>query len=118
MNREKRLGMEHVVERLAKAMKASLVRKQSVEYFYWARKTKPAQPVNFPPVSPPYRRFSSAEIVAATGNFDESQLLGQGGFGRFYRGVIDDGATMVTVEHWWHRYNQDFFRAYVQDTYW
>lgn len=53
--------------------------------------------------------------MAATRNFDESQLLGQGGFGRFYRGVIDDGATMVTVQRWGHRYNQDFFRAYVQD---
>ncbi|KAG6483518.1 receptor-like protein kinase FERONIA [Zingiber officinale] len=43
------------------------------------------------------RHFSFAEIKAATKGFDESLLLGVGGFGKVYRGVID-GGTMVAIK--------------------
>ncbi|KAJ8491557.1 hypothetical protein OPV22_013278 [Ensete ventricosum] len=44
------------------------------------------------------RYFSIAEIKAATKDFDESLLLGVGGFGKVYRGEIDGGATKVAIK--------------------
>ncbi|KAL3826205.1 hypothetical protein ACJIZ3_022234 [Penstemon smallii] len=43
------------------------------------------------------RHFSINEIKAATKNFDESLLLGVGGFGKVYRGEIDSG-TKVAIK--------------------
>ncbi|GLU17532.1 hypothetical protein SLE2022_338950 [Rubroshorea leprosula] len=37
------------------------------------------------------KRFTLAEICAATKNFDESLVIGVGGFGKVYRGEIEDG---------------------------
>ncbi|KAL1827306.1 hypothetical protein DCAR_0206465 [Daucus carota subsp. sativus] len=43
------------------------------------------------------RYFSLAEIKQATKNFDESHVIGVGGFGKVYRGVID-GDTKVAIK--------------------
>ncbi|CAI9088571.1 OLC1v1022928C1 [Oldenlandia corymbosa var. corymbosa] len=43
------------------------------------------------------RFFSFQEIMDATNKFDESSLLGVGGFGRVYKGTLDDG-TKVAVK--------------------
>ncbi|KAL1217421.1 Receptor-like serine/threonine-protein kinase ALE2 [Cardamine amara subsp. amara] len=43
------------------------------------------------------KTFTASEIVKATNNFDESRVLGEGGFGRVYEGVFDDG-TKVAVK--------------------
>lgn len=43
------------------------------------------------------RRFSLREMQLATGNFNESNIIGQGGYGKVYRGVLTDN-TRVAVK--------------------
>ncbi|KAK8654712.1 hypothetical protein V6N13_107315 [Hibiscus sabdariffa] len=43
------------------------------------------------------KTFTASEIERATDNFDDSRILGEGGFGRVYSGVLDDG-TKVAVK--------------------
>ncbi|CAI0387272.1 unnamed protein product [Linum tenue] len=43
------------------------------------------------------KTFSASDIERATHNFDDSRTLGEGGFGRVYSGVLDDG-TQVAVK--------------------
>ncbi|KAG6498034.1 receptor-like protein kinase FERONIA [Zingiber officinale] len=44
------------------------------------------------------RYFSFEEIQTATKDFDESLLLGVGGFGKVYLGEIDDGTMKVAIK--------------------
>ncbi|KAK7285140.1 hypothetical protein RJT34_19900 [Clitoria ternatea] len=43
------------------------------------------------------RYFSLQEIMQATKNFEESNVIGVGGFGKVYKGVIDNG-TQVAIK--------------------
>ncbi|KAK8697015.1 hypothetical protein V6N13_113179 [Hibiscus sabdariffa] len=43
------------------------------------------------------KTFTASEMERATDNFDDSRILGEGGFGRVYSGVLDDG-TKVAVK--------------------
>lgn len=43
------------------------------------------------------KTFSSSDIEKATDNFNDTRLLGEGGFGRVYSGVLADG-TKVAVK--------------------
>jgi len=43
------------------------------------------------------KRFSLREIQLATDSFNESNLIGQGGFGKVYRGLLPD-KTKVAVK--------------------
>lgn len=43
------------------------------------------------------KRFTLAEIRAATKNFDDSLVIGVGGFGKVFKGEIDDG-TLVAIK--------------------
>ncbi|KAB2619779.1 receptor-like protein kinase FERONIA [Pyrus ussuriensis x Pyrus communis] len=49
---------------------------------------------------PPYlcRYLQLAEIKAATENFNDTFIIGVGGFGNVYKGYIDDGATPVAIK--------------------
>ncbi|PRQ53274.1 putative protein kinase RLK-Pelle-CrRLK1L-1 family [Rosa chinensis] len=42
--------------------------------------------------------FSLAEIKAATKNFDDTLIVGVGGFGHVYKGYFDNGATLVAIK--------------------
>ncbi|XP_052197556.1 probable LRR receptor-like serine/threonine-protein kinase At4g29180 isoform X2 [Diospyros lotus] len=44
------------------------------------------------------RRFSLAEILSATNNFDDPLVIGEGGFGKVYKGFIDYGSTTVAIK--------------------
>ncbi|GKB22750.1 putative transferase, protein kinase RLK-Pelle-RLCK-VIIa-2 family protein [Tanacetum coccineum] len=45
----------------------------------------------------PCRRFKFSEIMIATGNFDESLVIGHEGFGKVYKGEVYNGLSLVAV---------------------
>lgn len=47
------------------------------------------------PYSGSSKTFSASDIERATNNFDPSRILGEGGFGLVYRGVLEDGLEVA-----------------------
>ncbi|KAI8558263.1 hypothetical protein RHMOL_Rhmol04G0077100 [Rhododendron molle] len=44
------------------------------------------------------RRFSLAELMSVTNNFNDEFVIGSGGFGKVYKALIDDDATTVALK--------------------
>ncbi|KAL0318616.1 UNVERIFIED_CONTAM: Receptor-like protein kinase FERONIA [Sesamum angustifolium] len=44
------------------------------------------------------RQFSLAEMQLATRNFSDAHLIGKGGFGKVYKGLIDNGRETVAIK--------------------
>ncbi|GFY82562.1 DNA repair-recombination protein [Actinidia rufa] len=44
------------------------------------------------------RCFSLSEILTATNNFDDASVIGIGGFGKVYKGFIDNGTITVAIK--------------------
>ena len=44
------------------------------------------------------RQFSLAEIQLATGDFSDEHLIGNGGFGKVYKGLIDNESVSVAIK--------------------
>ncbi|KAL0383855.1 UNVERIFIED_CONTAM: putative receptor-like protein kinase [Sesamum radiatum] len=44
------------------------------------------------------RRFSLAEIQSATENFNDAFVIGKGGFGKVYKGLVDKGKQTVAIK--------------------
>ncbi|KAH6791923.1 hypothetical protein C2S52_002400 [Perilla frutescens var. hirtella] len=52
------------------------------------------------------RYFTIAEIKTATRNFDSNFIIGKGGFGNVYKGLVDKGAITVAIKRLHHSSNQ------------
>ncbi|XP_057467396.1 receptor-like protein kinase FERONIA [Actinidia eriantha] len=50
------------------------------------------------PLKESCRCFSLSEILTATNNFDDASVIGIGGFGKVYKGSIDNGTITVAIK--------------------
>ncbi|CAD6259252.1 unnamed protein product [Miscanthus lutarioriparius] len=51
--------------------------------------------VDPPPNKPTWRCFSYEELDQATNGFHQDNMVGKGGYGEVYRGVLDDGRAVA-----------------------
>ncbi|KAJ0526928.1 putative protein kinase RLK-Pelle-CrRLK1L-1 family [Helianthus annuus] len=54
------------------------------------------------------RRFSLTEVRSATGEFNDDFVIGNGGFGKVYKGYIDNASTVVAIKRLNESSNQGF----------
>ncbi|KAK6931378.1 Malectin-like domain [Dillenia turbinata] len=64
---------------------------------YYSSKRQTQNPM-FWPSSEQCQYFSLSELRLATGNFSNNCLIGEGGFGKVYKGSIDGGSSKVAVK--------------------
>ncbi|KAI3464360.1 hypothetical protein Pfo_021023 [Paulownia fortunei] len=62
------------------------------------RKTSGISRTSMPSFKGQFMRLSYADLLKATGGFLEANLIGAGRFGSVYKGILDDGKTMVAVK--------------------
>ncbi|XBH95605.1 hypothetical protein VPH35_086142 [Triticum aestivum] len=105
MEMDRRPEMIDVTESLRALRKTQVQGKQTI--FPWGWRNKSAAQNNWQssssvtPQSLPSnlcRHFSLREMKSATGNFVGSHIVGQGGSGIVYYGMIDAGATKVAIK--------------------
>uniref|UniRef100_A0A8R7ULC8 Protein kinase domain-containing protein n=1 Tax=Triticum urartu TaxID=4572 RepID=A0A8R7ULC8_TRIUA len=105
MEMDRRPEMIDVAESLRALRKTQVQGKQTI--FPWGWRNKSAAQNNWQssssvtPQSLPSnlcRHFSLREMKSATGNFAGSHIVGQGGSGIVYYGMIDAGATKVAIK--------------------
>ncbi|KAJ0754321.1 putative protein kinase RLK-Pelle-CrRLK1L-1 family [Helianthus annuus] len=60
------------------------------------------------------RRFSLREVKAATNEFNDDFVIGNGGFGKVYKGYIDDAATTVAIKRLTESSNQGLQEFYTE----
>ncbi|KAL9177991.1 hypothetical protein ABFS82_01G096100 [Erythranthe guttata] len=61
-----------------------------------ASKKSPSSPPSFAGVT--FLRLSYSDLLKATGGFAEANLVGFGRFGHVYKGILDDGVTVIAVK--------------------
>ncbi|XP_052200110.1 receptor-like protein kinase FERONIA isoform X2 [Diospyros lotus] len=65
---------------------------------YLGKKSGQEDTLSSLPSEGPYRPFSLAELQSATRNFDDGLVIGSGGFGNVYKGLINGGTTTVAIK--------------------
>ncbi|KAF5821125.1 putative protein kinase RLK-Pelle-L-LEC family [Helianthus annuus] len=70
--------------------------------WYRRRKRKFAEVLEVWEVEYGPHRFCYKELYKATQGFKESELLGKGGFGQVYKGILPELGTPVAVKKVWH----------------
>ncbi|XP_052200092.1 receptor-like protein kinase FERONIA isoform X2 [Diospyros lotus] len=65
---------------------------------YLGKKSGQEDILSSSPSEGPYCRFSLAQLQLATRNFDDGLVIGSGGFGNVYKGLINGGTTTVAIK--------------------
>ncbi|KAL8053363.1 hypothetical protein ABFX02_05G066300 [Erythranthe guttata] len=70
-----------------------------VVFLYKKRRTPNASVSSLPSLTgTPFLRLSYSDLLKATGGFVATSLVGFGRFGYVYKGILDDGVTVVAVK--------------------
>ncbi|OWM81797.1 L-type lectin-domain containing receptor kinase S.4-like [Punica granatum] len=82
--------------------------------FYIVRKIRNADPIEDWELDIGPHRFSYQELKRATDGFKGNQLLGAGGFGQVYRGILRNSKTQIAVKRISHESKQGL-REFVSE---
>ncbi|XP_052200097.1 receptor-like protein kinase FERONIA isoform X3 [Diospyros lotus] len=65
---------------------------------YLGQKSRQEDTLSSLPSEGPYCCFSLAQLQSATRNFDDGLVIGSGGFGNVYKGLLNGGTTTVAIK--------------------
>ncbi|KAG8378442.1 hypothetical protein BUALT_Bualt08G0137700 [Buddleja alternifolia] len=66
--------------------------------FIYRRRISQKTQSSMPRFGTEFLRLSYADLLKATGRFSEANLIGSGKFGSVYKGILDDGKTILAVK--------------------